>query len=289
MRHNAALASVVVIDSGVLINYFGHPLGVAYATPLVGEATMASTTRKTFKANVQAENPKPFPPGFLDRMYDFFDRPTRCAILPYYRDIRERGGPDPIGRRQAAALRTRRRPALVVWGEKDPYIPKSVAFEQRRAFPGARVEIIPNAGHWPFVDYPQRVERLVIPFLRRVLGQGGGTSRLAGPGVPRSCAGRRVTLAGTPGSDDLRGTPGDDVIVAGSGADAVAAGGGEDTVCGGSGDDGLVGGPGDDRLVGQSGDDRLAGSSGGDALAGGSGRDRCDGGPGADRTAGCEP
>ena len=289
MRRNAALKSVVVIDSGVLLNYVGHPTGIAWAVPLTGEASMASTTRQSFTTSVQAQNPKPLPRAFVDRMYDFFDRRTRCAALPYYRAIAARGGPDPIGRRQAAELRKRRRPALVIWGEQDPYIPPSVAYEQRHAFPGARVVIIAGAGHWPFVDYPGRVEALVIPFLRRVLGTGDRPGVAAPPGAAgRACAGRRPTLLGTSGADDLRGTPSRDVIAAGAGDDRISGAGGEDVICAGAGHDRADGGSADDRVEGGSGDDSLRGAGGRDILVGGSGRDRCDAGPGGGRPTGCE-
>jgi pimeloyl-ACP methyl ester carboxylesterase len=169
-KHPDALASVVIINSGVLIDYAGHPLALMWVTPGAGEAQVAVTTRAGAKAIIQSQNPRPFPPGFLDRTYDFYDRGTRCAMLRYYRDMGRRT-PNRVGREQAAVLRKRRRPALVVWGEKDPYIPLAVAYRQQQAFPGARVAVIKGAGHWPFVDYPGKVDAAVLPFLRRVLKQ----------------------------------------------------------------------------------------------------------------------
>src|SRR4051794_15966806 len=160
------LASAVLIDTGVFIGYFGHPTALEYHTPLVGEVDMATTTRQSFKAFLQANNPKPLPERFLDRMYDDFDRATRCAALSYYRAI---DNPDAMGKAQAAALRKRRRPALVIWGAKDPFVPVSLAKTQRQAFPDARIAILPNDGHWPFVDEPARVRDLAVPFLRKVV------------------------------------------------------------------------------------------------------------------------
>jgi pimeloyl-ACP methyl ester carboxylesterase len=95
--------------------------------------------------------------------------------------------PDAVGRAQAKVLSRRVRPALVVWGEKDPYIPVDVAYRQSQAFPGARVEVVKGAGHWPFVDHAQRVDDIVLPFLRGVLPQ---ARRQAGPRV-RHTAHRR--------------------------------------------------------------------------------------------------
>jgi pimeloyl-ACP methyl ester carboxylesterase len=69
----------------------------------------------------------------------------------------------------AAALRRRIRPALVVWGAQDPFVPASPAETQKQAFPAAEIHVLQGDGHWPFVDEPQRVLRLVEPFLRRVV------------------------------------------------------------------------------------------------------------------------
>ena len=166
-QHPDRLKSVVLVDTGVLIGYPGHPSALEWHTPIIGELSMATTTRQTFNAFLQAQNPKPLPWAFVNRMYDDYDRSTRCADLHYYRDI---SNPDTLGREQAAVLRQRPRPALVIWGQEDPYIPFTLADTQKQAFPDAEVHVLPWAGHWPFVDYPDQVRNLVVPFLRGVVG-----------------------------------------------------------------------------------------------------------------------
>lgn len=155
-----AVRTVTLVDTGVLIGYLGHPIGLSWTVPIVGEASMATITRGQFKAAIGAQDP--LPERYLDRMYDDFDRPTRCATLDYYRSV---GAPDALGRRQAAALRGADLPALVVWGARDAFVPVAVAERQREAFPRARVEVLPRSGHWPQLDDPQRVEALVTGFL----------------------------------------------------------------------------------------------------------------------------
>src|SRR3954454_11244641 len=124
-QHTRSVLGVVLIDTGVLFDYVPHPLAVAWATPGAGESQVASTTRESFHQAVQYMQPRPLPDAFVDRMYDDYDRPTRCALLRYYRSIRDATVPDSnaLARRQVAALRLRNLPALVLWGEKDPYIP----------------------------------------------------------------------------------------------------------------------------------------------------------------------
>jgi pimeloyl-ACP methyl ester carboxylesterase len=191
-QHPDALSGVVLIDTGVLKDYVPHPLALVWATPVAGEAQVASTVRSTFHQAVQYMQPRPLPDAFIDRMYDDYDRDTRCALLRYYRSVRDAtsGNLNAVADKQTAALRKRRRPALVIWGEKDPYIPSAQAYKQRAAFPDARVEVFPDSAHWPFVDNAAKTRRLVVPFLRPRLSAALGR---VGPTRVRV----RVKVAGT--------------------------------------------------------------------------------------------
>jgi pimeloyl-ACP methyl ester carboxylesterase len=167
-QHPDELAGVVLIDTGVLLDYVPHPLAIVWATPGAGELQVASTTRASFHQAVQYMQPRPLPDAFIDRMYDDYDRATRCGLLRYYRSVRDATITDSnaLARKQADALKKRTRPALVIWGAKDPYIPPEQAYKQREAFPGARVEVFQDSAHWPFVDNAARTRALVVPFLR---------------------------------------------------------------------------------------------------------------------------
>ena len=100
-------------------------------------------------------------------MYDHIDAGTSRAVLSLYRATDDPGAG---GRRHAEALAPLDRPALVVWGAHDPYIPVVMAERQRDAFPRAEIAILEDSGHWPFADNPDGVARLVEPFLRGVVG-----------------------------------------------------------------------------------------------------------------------
>lgn len=56
-------------------------------------------------------------------------------------------------------------PALVVWGENDPYHPQSMAYEFGCRISGAQVEILPQCGHLPHEERPEEFNRLVQAFL----------------------------------------------------------------------------------------------------------------------------
>ena len=96
------------------------------------------------------------PDAWLDETLAHFDQGTQRAILRLYRS----SPPD----RLAAAGRDLGRltcPALVVWGEHDPYIPPRFAAAYAQALGGpAEVLSLPDAGHWPWLDRPDLVETI---------------------------------------------------------------------------------------------------------------------------------
>jgi pimeloyl-ACP methyl ester carboxylesterase len=56
-------------------------------------------------------------------------------------------------------------PTLVVWGKDDRLVPPVYADEFARRIPGARVQILDEAGHAPQLEQPETVARMVREFL----------------------------------------------------------------------------------------------------------------------------
>ena len=160
-------ASVVLLGTGVLPGYRWHALARVWRTPLLGEAFMATTTRAGFRLLLRRGNPRGLPRAFVDRMYDDFDRDTRRAVLDLYRSVSDVAA---TGEPMAAALRPLDRPALVLWGRHDPYLPAGLAERQGDAFPRADVRVLERSGHWPFVDDPVTVTATIEQFLARQAG-----------------------------------------------------------------------------------------------------------------------
>lgn len=159
------LISATILNTGVLIGYEHHDLAQIWRSP-GGESFMAGFTRELFRGGVQMGQSRPLPNSFIDRTFDDFDRATRCAVLKGYRsdDVDD---PSAVGVRQAAVLRRRpNRPALVVWGDEDPFLEKAIADRQTEAFPEAKINHLTKSGHWPFIDDAERTRGLVMPFIR---------------------------------------------------------------------------------------------------------------------------
>ena len=98
-------------------------------------------------------------PAFVDMIWDHFDRDTRDAVLRLYRSA----DPD----RLAAAgqrLSSITAPALVVWGGRDRYLPARLGPAWADRLPNSELYELPRAGHWPWIDAPEAVDR-VIRFL----------------------------------------------------------------------------------------------------------------------------
>jgi pimeloyl-ACP methyl ester carboxylesterase len=57
-------------------------------------------------------------------------------------------------------------PALVIWGERDPWLPADWADRYGARLPSATVDRVRDAGHWPWLDQPAVIERIAA-FLGR--------------------------------------------------------------------------------------------------------------------------
>jgi pimeloyl-ACP methyl ester carboxylesterase len=161
-RNPQAVASVSLIDTGVLPEYRWHRLARVWRTPIAGELFQASATRPTFRMLINLQEPQALPRVFLDQMYDHFDRRTRRAVLRLYRATNDPAG---LSRQLISHLQALDVPALVVWGEHDAYLPVAYATRQREAFPDAEVHVLAGSGHWPFIDAAPTVDRLLTEFL----------------------------------------------------------------------------------------------------------------------------
>jgi len=165
-QHPASVASVTLVNTGVLTGYRWHKFARVWRTPVLGELMQLLASRWRLGKLLNADNPRPFPPEFLDRIYDDLDRGQKRAVLRLYRATSDLAA---LAEHAAAALGPLHLPALVVWGAGDVYLPVKFAEQQRRYFKVQAVHVLPGCGHWPFIDEPERVAELVVPFLRERL------------------------------------------------------------------------------------------------------------------------
>jgi pimeloyl-ACP methyl ester carboxylesterase len=118
--------------------------------------------------------------ALLDRM--FRREPTRPGaftredIRPYKRALSRPGALTATINWYRAAFRYSRpmfrdvrvitAPTLLIWGERDPHLGVHLSRGLERWVPGIRVERLPHCSHWVQHDDPQRVNALLLDFLR---------------------------------------------------------------------------------------------------------------------------
>ncbi len=158
-RHPDRVQRLVVIDAvPLLAGYDWHRIARVWRRPWLGELAMGSTTRWVL-ARVSREanvTPGPMPDSWQRSVWDHFDQGTQRAILRLYRSA-----PPEVLARAGEQLSSLHAPALVLWGERDPYIPARFAEAYGAALPNAEVLTLADAGHWPWLDRPELVERVV--------------------------------------------------------------------------------------------------------------------------------
>lgn len=132
-----------------------------------GELVMGSIpkwllARELRRGSVRADA---WPAARVAAVWDQFDQGTQRAILRLVRSA----GDDVIGSSGSRPLDVGAGSAvggggtvetLILWGEQDPWYPPAVADEYAGRLPGATVERIAGAGHWPWLDRPEVVDRV---------------------------------------------------------------------------------------------------------------------------------
>ena len=138
--------------------YRWHRVARIWRTPIVGELLMGYS----FKGGMRRASrewlaaPGPAPKEMIDEIWSHFDQGTQRAILKLYRSA-----PPSALAAAGEALGAIEAPALVLWGEDDPYLPPSFAHALAERLGGpAEVEVVEDARHWPWLDRPELVDRV---------------------------------------------------------------------------------------------------------------------------------
>ncbi|HEY7831664.1 MAG TPA: alpha/beta hydrolase [Solirubrobacteraceae bacterium] len=157
-RHPERIERLVVMNAVTFLpGYRWHRTARIWRTPVLGELAMGTTTRWVFRQSTRESNakPGPMPDAWIDSVLAHFDEGTQRAILRLYRS-----SPSDVLAAAGEGLRTLQVPSLVVWGERDPYIPTRFAREYADVL-GAELLSLPDAGHWWWFDRPDAIERVV--------------------------------------------------------------------------------------------------------------------------------
>jgi pimeloyl-ACP methyl ester carboxylesterase len=149
---------VVVNTVPLLPGYRWHWIAQLWRRRGIGELLNRTTTRTSLALVLrQARGDRSaMPPEFVEMIWACWDAGTGAALLALYRHA----DPDRLAL-AGAGLGKVECPALVLWGDRDAYLPTRFAVAYAEALPGAELEILRGAGHWPRIDDPSTVDRIL--------------------------------------------------------------------------------------------------------------------------------
>ncbi len=153
-RHPDRVQRLVVVNGLPLSPDFEWPRFVRWLRARgLGEMIMGSVPRGVFERILRQGGP--WSDERLGAIWEQFDHGTQRAILRLYRGLES----SPL-----SALGELDLPALVLWGQRDPWFGAEVGRSYIERLPRAVLEPIADAGHWPWLEdetVPDRVGRFL--------------------------------------------------------------------------------------------------------------------------------
>jgi haloalkane dehalogenase len=141
---------LVLINTVFFSDYRRHFWARVWRTPVLGELAMALLNRPLFARELQRGGARHIGRAHIDRTWALVTPRMKRVVLRLYRAA------DPAvfapWERALPGL-VAHKPTLVLWGDRDPYIP--AAFAKR--FGAAAIVHLPDVGHWPPVEAPAEV------------------------------------------------------------------------------------------------------------------------------------
>jgi pimeloyl-ACP methyl ester carboxylesterase len=157
-RHPGRVNRIVLINALPLLDGFRwHRLARAWRRPVLGELVHGITNRRLLARELRhgTVTPEGWSDARITAVWEQFDQGTQRAILRLYRS-----SPSNVLATAGARLATLTMPALVVWGQADPHIPARFGRAFAQALPDAELLELADAGHWPWFDRPDVIDRV---------------------------------------------------------------------------------------------------------------------------------
>jgi pimeloyl-ACP methyl ester carboxylesterase len=152
------LRRLVVINAVPLFaGYRWHWVARLWQRRGVGELTYLTQTRAAAALLLrQASGDRgPMPREFVDSIWDYRQRGSGRSVLELYRSA----DPDALAA-AGARLGGVACPALVVWGQRDPYLGPEQGRGYAERLPNAQLLEVEGGGHWPWIDRPEVIDQV---------------------------------------------------------------------------------------------------------------------------------
>jgi pimeloyl-ACP methyl ester carboxylesterase len=107
------------------------------------------------------------PPAWIELRYPIFAIPDRNRVILRIgqSNFTLRGVRPEVYQSIVDSLPDITQPVLIIWGEFDRIIPVKHAYSTAAQLPNCQLHIFPNCGHHPYLEYPDKFDRLVLEFL----------------------------------------------------------------------------------------------------------------------------
>lgn len=156
VRHPEKVRSIAIMNTVFQSEYRWHRYGRICRIPVLGELLQLLTSQSGLAREIHTNSGLSKPSReHISATFRGFTGSVRRMVLQLYRGL----DPDVFENwdERLRAL-SKRVPSLVMWGDRDTYIPS--AFAGR--FGARQVKHFPECGHWPMVEIPDVVSRNLL-------------------------------------------------------------------------------------------------------------------------------
>jgi pimeloyl-ACP methyl ester carboxylesterase len=160
--HPSTFASAVLVNTGPLIGYRWHAIARLHRAPVLG-ATAVFGGRLGLRTVMRLYEPR-LPREVVKRWQRGYGLASRRALDRFYAN-----NPAVVTSDLVPDFNRLDRPALVIWGKRNRFVPVKHASDQLESFPSAELVLLPDCGHYAQLEAPERVSELLVSFLRKQL------------------------------------------------------------------------------------------------------------------------
>jgi haloalkane dehalogenase len=164
--HPDDVNALVISDGGFWADRRWHDLANTMRTPQAGEELVMAFTREGFGGALQALCPGMGEDALDEYWKAFADDTRRLGQLELYRSGDFEKLAPYEGRVGALGV-----PALVLWGENDPFATAAMAERFHSDIPGSKLVLLDGAGHFIWDERPQHSNSALLAFLAPLLPQ----------------------------------------------------------------------------------------------------------------------
>jgi pimeloyl-ACP methyl ester carboxylesterase len=162
VKYPDLVRGIAISNTNFFHDYQWHIAARMYRVPLLGELLLATTTRSLLRNTLKKVSPA-LPDHYIESAYDkgFGSPSVRKTILRMYRS---RASQDFVGWEDKMRQLLEHKPAIVLWGDQDPFI--SPPYGDR--FGQAEVHHFQEYSHWLPLEAPQPYVEALLPWLRKL-------------------------------------------------------------------------------------------------------------------------